>query len=58
MDAWDWLIIGVFRKAAEISMAILRANSDSLMSVLEAFAHDPLVEWQIRSVCAMKEWEH
>ncbi|WVR07527.1 hypothetical protein IAU60_004569 [Kwoniella sp. DSM 27419] len=37
--------VGVFRKAAEISMGILRSNSDSLMSVLEAFVHDPLVEW-------------
>ncbi|KAK8854747.1 hypothetical protein IAR55_003486 [Kwoniella newhampshirensis] len=36
---------GVFRKAAEITMGILRSNSDSLMSVLEAFVHDPLVEW-------------
>lgn len=36
---------GIFRKAAEISMDILRSNSDSLMSVLEAFVHDPLVEW-------------
>jgi serine/threonine-protein kinase ATR len=45
------LIVGVFRKAAEIAMSILRANSESLMSVLEAFAHDPLVEWQQKSVC-------
>ena len=36
---------GVFRKAAEITMDILRQNSESLMSVLEAFVHDPLVEW-------------
>nr|ODO02228.1 serine/threonine-protein kinase ATR [Cryptococcus depauperatus CBS 7855] len=36
---------GVYRKAAEITMDILRSNSDSLMSVLEAFVHDPLVEW-------------
>lgn len=36
---------GVFRKAAEITMEILRSNGDSLMSVLEAFVHDPLVEW-------------
>ncbi|KAK4688808.1 hypothetical protein P7C73_g1302, partial [Tremellales sp. Uapishka_1] len=36
---------GVFRKAAEITMALLRTHSDSLMSVLEAFVHDPLVEW-------------
>lgn len=36
---------GVFRKAAEISLRILRDNQDSLMSVLETFVHDPLVEW-------------
>ncbi|KAL7422782.1 hypothetical protein Q5752_002077 [Cryptotrichosporon argae] len=36
---------GVFRKASEITMGILRQNGDSLMSVLEAFLHDPLVEW-------------
>ncbi|ODO06790.1 hypothetical protein I350_04149 [Cryptococcus amylolentus CBS 6273] len=36
---------GVYRKAAEITLDILRSNSDSLMSVLEAFVHDPLVEW-------------
>lgn len=41
---------GVFRKAAEISLGILRANSEALMSVLEAFAHDPLVEWTRTSV--------
>lgn len=27
-------------------MQILRQNKDSLMSVLEAFVHDPLVEWE------------
>jgi len=27
-------------------MRILRDNKDSLMSVLEAFVHDPLVEWE------------
>ncbi|KAM0756274.1 hypothetical protein T439DRAFT_320977 [Meredithblackwellia eburnea MCA 4105] len=36
---------GVFRKAAEVSLKILRDNKDSLMSVLETFLHDPLVEW-------------
>jgi len=36
---------GVFRRAAEITMDLLRTNSESLMSVLEAFVHDPLVEW-------------
>jgi serine/threonine-protein kinase ATR len=27
-------------------MEILRDNKDSLTSVLEAFVHDPLVEWE------------
>ncbi|KAG9015870.1 serine/threonine-protein kinase M1 [Tulasnella sp. JGI-2019a] len=37
---------GVFRVASEVTMQILRENKDSLMSVLEAFVHDPLVEWE------------
>ncbi|GAA6005621.1 hypothetical protein JCM10207_005273 [Rhodosporidiobolus poonsookiae] len=36
---------GVFRRSAEITLRILRANKDSLRSVLETFMHDPLVEW-------------
>jgi serine/threonine-protein kinase ATR len=27
-------------------MQLLRDNKDSLMSVLEAYVHDPLVEWE------------
>jgi serine/threonine-protein kinase ATR len=27
-------------------MNLLRENKDSLMSVLDAFIHDPLVEWE------------
>lgn len=38
-------ITGVYRRAAEVAMKILRENKDSLMSVLESFVHDPLVEW-------------
>jgi serine/threonine-protein kinase ATR len=37
---------GVFRNAAEITMQLLRDNKDVLMSVLDAFIHDPLVEWE------------
>ncbi|KAI8457555.1 hypothetical protein BY996DRAFT_6900089 [Phakopsora pachyrhizi] len=36
---------GVFRRASEVTMKILRNNKDSLMSVLETFVHDPLVDW-------------
>jgi len=37
---------GAFRIACEVTMQVLRDNDGSLMSVLEAFVHDPLVEWE------------
>lgn len=37
---------GTFRKSCEITFQLLRDNKDSLMSVLDAFIHDPLVEWE------------
>ncbi|KAG9049511.1 serine/threonine-protein kinase M1 [Tulasnella sp. UAMH 9824] len=33
---------GAFRISCEVTMQILRTNRDTLMSVLEAFVHDPL----------------
>ncbi|KIJ56488.1 hypothetical protein M422DRAFT_238115, partial [Sphaerobolus stellatus SS14] len=37
---------GPFRIACETTMGLLRRNKDCLMSVLDAFVHDPLVEWE------------
>jgi len=37
---------GVFRISCEVTMRLLRSNGDCLMSILEAFIHDPLVEWE------------
>ncbi|KAA1466566.1 hypothetical protein DENSPDRAFT_811680 [Dentipellis sp. KUC8613] len=37
---------GVFRNACELTLQMLRDNKDILMSVLDAFIHDPLVEWE------------
>jgi len=37
---------GVFRVACENTMQLLRDNKDTLMTVLDAFIHDPLVEWE------------
>ena len=37
---------GVFRIACENVLQLLRDNKDTLMSVLDAFIHDPLVEWE------------
>ncbi|XP_039135080.1 serine/threonine-protein kinase ATR isoform X2 [Dioscorea cayenensis subsp. rotundata] len=36
---------GVFLKVCEITLSVLRAHKETLMSVLETFIHDPLVEW-------------
>lgn len=36
---------GVFSGVCEITLSVLRANRETLMSVLETFIHDPLVEW-------------
>ncbi|KAH9002229.1 hypothetical protein EDB86DRAFT_3063350 [Lactarius hatsudake] len=38
--------LGVFRIACEITMGLLRENKDTLMTVLDPFIHDPLVEWE------------
>ena len=35
----------VFLKVCEITLSVLRAHKETLMSVLETFIHDPLVEW-------------
>lgn len=45
-DLQNMYPIGVYRRAAEIALTTLRTNRDSLTSVLEAFVHDPLVEWE------------
>lgn len=40
-------IEGSFRKTCEIVMEVMRDNKESLMAVLEAFVHDPLVNWKL-----------
>lgn len=35
---------GPFRRSCEVALTVLRANRDSLMSVLETFLHDPAVD--------------
>jgi serine/threonine-protein kinase ATR len=36
---------GVYRTYCDVALGVLRGNKDALMSVLESFAVDPLVEW-------------
>ncbi|KAF3934400.1 hypothetical protein ABW20_dc0109945 [Dactylellina cionopaga] len=38
---------GPFRRSSEVVMRILRQNEESLMTVVETFLHDPLVEWLV-----------
>ncbi|KAG7097441.1 hypothetical protein E1B28_004786 [Marasmius oreades] len=37
---------GIFRTACEITLQLLRDNTDLLMSILDAFLHDPLVDFE------------
>lgn len=36
---------GTYRGVCESVLRILRSNSDSVMTMLEAFVHDPLINW-------------
>jgi len=38
-------IEGTYRKTCEKVMHVMRSNADSLIAVLEAFVHDPLIDW-------------
>ena len=40
-------IEGSFRTTCEQVMRVLRTNKESLMAVLEAFIHDPLLTWRL-----------
>lgn len=40
-------IEGNFRKTCELVMSVLRESRDSLVAMLEAFVHDPLISWRI-----------
>lgn len=37
---------GTFRLSSEVTMSLLRNNEDTLMNILEAFIHDPIMEWK------------
>ncbi|CAH8494092.1 unnamed protein product [Dicrocoelium dendriticum] len=38
-------IDGVYRQTCHMVMSLMRASRDSLLAVLEAFIHDPLLQW-------------
>jgi serine/threonine-protein kinase ATR len=40
---------GMFRRSCEITLRVLRAQSETLMSVLRPFVYDPMVTWRSTS---------
>ncbi|KAK9666552.1 hypothetical protein RND81_14G193000 [Saponaria officinalis] len=40
-------IEGTFRTTCENMMQVLRTNKDSVMAMMEAFVHDPLINWRL-----------
>eukprot|EP00976_Prorocentrum_cordatum_P003183 61614-Prorocentrum_minimum.AAC.2 len=40
-------IEGNFRSTCTNVMHVLRVNKDSVMAMLEAFVHDPLINWRL-----------
>ena len=50
-------IEGNFRTTCENVMRVMRTNKESLMAVLEAFVHDPLLNWRLLGVAAPSDEE-
>ena len=40
-------IEGNFRSTCNEVMRVMRTNKDSVMAMLEAFVHDPLINWRL-----------
>lgn len=40
-------IEGNYRNTCELVIRVLRENKESMMAVLEAFVHDPLLNWRL-----------
>ena len=42
---------GTFSHVCEDTLSVLRSSKDVLLDLLEAFVHDPLVEWTAKRIC-------
>ena len=56
-------IEGVFRRTCEATMSVLRLHRGTIISVMDTFIHDPLVEWarderKLRTAGALAEPEN
>ena len=45
---------GVMSKCSEETLRVLRANKESLLTILEVFIHDPLYKWQLTTARAQQ----
>ena len=43
-------IEGSYRSTCEKTMSVLRDNKGSLVDMLEAFVHDPLISWRVSHI--------
>ncbi|KAL9656580.1 hypothetical protein ABK040_012162 [Willaertia magna] len=50
-------IEGTFKSTCESVMRVLRENKDSVMAMLEAFVHDPLINWRLLDTQTEEEQE-
>lgn len=51
-------IEGNFRATCDEVMRVLRSNKDSVMAMLEAFVHDPLINWRLLNAENVGEAHH
>ena len=51
-------IEGNFRSSCEETMRVLRANKESVIAMLEAFVHDPLINWRLLSTAEVNCHPH
>eukprot|EP00897_Mesotaenium_endlicherianum_P005918 jgi/Mesen1/5354/ME000267S04502 len=46
---------GNFRFTCESVMQVLRSNRDSVMAMMEAFVHDPLINWRLFNITEVQQ---
>ncbi len=47
-------IEGNFRSTCEETVRVLRANKESVIAMLEAFVHDPLINWRLLNTAEVR----
>ncbi|VDN03079.1 unnamed protein product [Thelazia callipaeda] len=47
---------GAFRRSCETTMRVLREHNEALLTVLQTFVHDPLLEW-MHSECRAQQYK-